>query len=102
MKVYNKLIRDRIPDIMAQNGEQAHFSILNDEDYLRELDKKLTEETAEYQESKELEELADILEVLEAICTARGHSVEELYAVRSKKRAERGGFEKRLFLEYKE
>lgn len=39
MKVYKKLVRDRIPDIMAQNGEQAHFSVLNDEDYLRELDK---------------------------------------------------------------
>lgn len=98
MKVYNKLVRDRIPEVMAKNGEQAHFSVLNDEDYLRELDKKLTEETAEYQESKEFEELADILEVLEAICTARGYSVEELYAVREKKWAERGGFEKRLFL----
>ncbi len=102
MKVYNKLVRDSIPDIMAKNGERAHFSVLNDEDYLRELDKKLAEETAEYQESKELEELADILEVLEAICTARGHSVEELHAVREKKQTERGGFEKRLFLEYKE
>lgn len=102
MKVYNKLVRDGIPDIMAKNGEQAHFSVLNAEDYLRELDKKLTEETAEYQESKGLEELADILEVLEAICTARGYSIEELHAVREKKRAERGGFEKRLLLEYKE
>ena len=60
MKVYNKLVRDRIPDIMAQNGERAHFSVLNDEGYLRELDRNLTEEMAEYQESKELEELADI------------------------------------------
>ena len=102
MKVYNKLVRDRIPYIMSQNGERAHFSVLNDEGYLRELDRKLTEEMAEYQESKELEELADILEVLEAICTARGYSVEELHAVREKKQAERGGFEKRLFLEYKE
>lgn len=102
MKVYNKLVRDRIPDIMAQNGERAHFSVLNDEGYLRELDRKLTEEMAEYQESKELEELADILEVLEAICTARSYSVEELHAVREKKQAERGGFEKRSFLEYKE
>ena len=99
---YNKLVRNRIPDIMTKNGEQAHFSVLNDADYLREPDKELTEETAEYQESKELEELADILEVVEAICAARGHSAEELRALREKKRAERGGFEKRLFLEYKE
>lgn len=102
MKIYNKLVRDRIPEIMAQNGERAHCTTLDDTDYLRELDKKLTEETAEYQESKKLEELADILEVLEAICTARGHSVAELHAVREKKRAERGGFEQRLFLAYKE
>lgn len=100
MKKYNKLVRDYIPEIIENSGHKAKFHILSEKDYIEALDKKLLEEVEEYQADKSLEEMADILEVLYAICNARGYAVEELEAKRSQKNEERGGFEKRLFLEY--
>ena len=92
-----KLVRDKIPQIIEAAGKKPIIHILSEEEYLQELDKKLMEEVAEYQEDKSLEELADILEVLYAICEARGHSVEELMAVKEKKKEDRGGFAERIF-----
>ena len=92
-----KLVRDKIPQIIKADGKTPITRILNEEEYLRELDKKLNEEIAEYQADKSLEEMADVLEVLFAICEARGHSVEELMKVRNKKREKRGGFEQRTY-----
>jgi exonuclease III len=65
---------------------------------VEELDKKLNEEIAEYQADKSIEEMAEVLEVLLAICEARGHSTEELMAVREAKREKRGGFDKKILL----
>ncbi len=95
---YNKLIRDKIPEIIKAHGGQADYAVLSDAEYLAELDRKLNEEVAEYQESKELEELADILEVLHAICEARGYSIDQLHKVKQAKALERGGFAKKLYL----
>ena len=67
MKEYNKLVRDRIPEIMINKGCKPVTRILNDEDYLNELNKKILEEVNEYLESGEVEELADVCEVLYAI-----------------------------------
>ena len=92
-----KLVRDKIPAIILADGKKPMTRILDTEEYLEELDKKLNEEIAEYQADKSLEEMADVLEVLFAICEARGHSVEELMAVRAEKREKRGGFEERIF-----
>ena len=92
-----KLVRDKIPAIILADGKKPITRILNTEEYLEELDKKLNEEIAEYQEDKSIEEMADVLEVLFAICEARGHSVEELMEVRGAKREKRGGFEERIF-----
>lgn len=97
-KTYNKLVRDRIPEIIEANGKTCSYEILTDEEYLILLDAKLNEELAEYQESKSLEELADLLEVLGAVVKARGHSWDELTMLRKKKRADRGGFEKKIML----
>ncbi len=102
MKEYNKLVRDYIPQVIERNGSKAAFHILSQKEYMEELDKKLNEEVKEYQEDKSLEEMADILEVLQAICVARGYTVEELEAKRIEKAAARGGFQKKLFLEYVE
>ncbi|MCH5197320.1 MAG: nucleoside triphosphate pyrophosphohydrolase [Oscillospiraceae bacterium] len=99
---YNKLVRDYIPDIIASNGEKAVIRIMDDEEYIMGLEKKLDEEVAEYHESKEIEELADILEVVYALCKAKGHSTNELIKVYEKKHNERGGFSKRIFLLRKE
>ena len=74
---YHKLVRDRIPEIIEQDGKTCTCSVLDDEDYLKLLDEKLNEELAEYQESKSMEELADLLEVIRAVASARGSSPEE-------------------------
>ena len=92
-----KLVRDKIPQIIIAAGKTPITRILDQEEYLAELDKKLNEEIAEYQADKSIEEMADVLEVLLAICQARGHSVEELMKVREEKREARGGFEQKIF-----
>lgn len=99
---YQKLVRDRIPEIIEKQGERPVVRELDGAEYLACLEEKLQEETAEYLESKEPEELADILEVVYALGEARGHSRAELEAVRERKRQARGGFEKRVFLISKE
>lgn len=97
-KIYNKLVRDRIPEIIEEGGNSAKTKILTDEEYIAELDKKLIEEMNEYLESGSLEELADLTEVIRAVALARGHSLDELEKVRSRKAEKRGGFEKKIFL----
>ena len=92
-----KLVRDRIPEIIRNDGKKPIIEILSNEDYLIELDKKLNEEVAEYQADKSIEEMADILEVLLAVCEARGHSVEELLKVKKAKREKRGGFKDKIY-----
>ena len=94
---HNKLVRDKIPDIIGNSGKKANCRTLGDEEYLAELDKKLNEECAEYQADKSIEEMADVLEVLFAICEGRGHTVEELLQVREAKREKRGGFKDKIY-----
>ena len=97
-KLYNKLVRDRIPEIIEADGKACFTEILSDEQYLEMLDVKLNEELTEYQESKSLEELADLLEVMQAVVQARGWTWEQLEQARQKKAAQRGGFEKKILL----
>ncbi len=99
MKVHNKLVRNKIPEIIEVDGKTCKTRILSDEEYIAALEAKLNEEVAEYQADNSLEEMADVLEVLQAICVARGYSLEELEALRAKKANERGGFAKKIFLE---
>lgn len=99
MPVHNKLVRDKIPEIIKNTGKTAYCHILTEDEYLSELDKKLNEELAEYQADKSLEELADMLEVMYAIVEARGYSLEELENVRVKKAIKGGGFKDKIFLE---
>lgn len=95
---YNKLVRDRIPEIIEASDKSCKTEILSQQDYINMLDAKLNEELTEYQESKSLEELADLLEVMEAVVKARGYTWEELLSIREEKRIQRGGFEKRILL----
>lgn len=97
-KTYNKLVRDKIPEIIESAGKACTTEILSDEEYLKMLDAKLDEECAEYQADKSIEELADIMEVVYAIAKARGCSSEMLESVRKEKAEKRGGFEKKIFL----
>lgn len=98
IKKYNKLVRDRIPEIIESSGEQCKTKTLSGEEYLTMLDIKLNEEIAEYQQDKNIEELADVLEVIRAITAARGYTWEELETIRAKKEGARGGFSKKIFL----
>lgn len=95
---FKKLVRDKIPDMIIKEGYVPKTRVLSDKEYLRELDKKLSEEVREYRQSKELEELADILEVIYAISKARGYTVDDLIKVKNEKQEKRGGFSEKIFL----
>lgn len=84
--VYNKLVRDKIPQIIESSGKKCVTEVLTEVAYLQKLDEKLSEELAEYQENKSLEELADLLEVMAAVVKARGYTWEELERIRARKR----------------
>ena len=97
-KTYNKLVRDRIPEIIEGSGAKCKTKILSDEEYLKMVDAKLDEELAEYHADQNIEELADLLELIRAAALARGYTLEEFEAVRAKKAEKRGGFEKKILL----
>lgn len=99
LKIYNKLVRDKIEEIMISNGAKPITRILSDEEYKKELDKKLLEEVKEYLESGEIEELADIEEVILAILNTKGKTKENLEEIRKNKVLKRGAFHKKMFLE---
>ena len=96
--IYNKLVRDRIPEIIETSGKTCSTTILSDTDFLIMVDAKLDEELAEYHKDQNIEELADLLEVIRAVAVARGYTLEDLERVRAEKAAKRGGFEKRILL----
>ena len=98
MKVYNKLVRDNIPNIIKSNKQNCSTRILNDDEYVVELNKKLVEEVNEYLQSGELEELADIEEVILALVKAKGFSYNQFEEIRKSKASIRGGFDKKIFL----
>ena len=96
--VYNKLVRDKIPEIIEADGKNCAIEVLSDDMYLKMIDEKLDEELAEYHKDQNIEELADLIEVIYAAAIARGYSIEELETIRMKKAENRGGFEKKLLL----
>ena len=99
MKVYNKLVRDNIPDIILKDNELPSTRILSDEEYIKELDRKLMEEVNEYLENDNIEEMVDILEVIRAILDYKGVTYDEIEEKRIKKATKRGGFKEKIYLE---
>ena len=95
---YDKLIRDKIPEIIEAKGNKAIIEILNDENYQKYLDIKLGEELKEYLEDGSVEELADLVEVVYALIDYKGISREDFEKIRAAKVEERGAFKKRLLL----
>lgn len=96
MERYNKLVRDRIPEILDQKGVSYERRVASPEEYKLELIKKLEEEMQEFIEDGSPEELADVIEVVEALKKLPDYvNVEEL---RKKKAEERGSFEQRIIL----
>ncbi|MDV8110624.1 nucleoside triphosphate pyrophosphohydrolase [Bacillus sp. BAU-SS-2023] len=98
MKVYDKLVRDRIPEIIESSGNKCEIEVVNDEIALEYLYKKLSEEVSELLEDKNLDEIADVMEVLFAIGAKYGYSEEDILDRRNDKKDARGGFENNLIL----
>ncbi|MCK8825399.1 nucleoside triphosphate pyrophosphohydrolase [Fuchsiella alkaliacetigena] len=98
MEEYDKLIRDRIPEIIEEAGKDYEVEIMEEQEYRQYLKMKLMEEVKEYNESGEIEELADLLEVIYAILDSEGVSFAELESMRQEKAEQRGSFEKKLKL----
>lgn len=102
MKEYNKLVRDKIPEIMINKGCKPVTKVLGDEEYILELNKKLQEEVKEYLADGDVLELADITEVILAILKYKGVSLDEFESIRLDKVNKRGAFEDKIYLEYEE
>ena len=100
--MYQKLVRDKIPEIIKSNGQNPITRILSDEEYKFELEKKLNEE---YQEvlnatgENRLEELADMLEVMIYLAKIEGKDLQDIIEICRKKHDKRGGFEEKIYLE---
>ncbi|OGZ43731.1 MAG: hypothetical protein A2719_01430 [Candidatus Ryanbacteria bacterium RIFCSPHIGHO2_01_FULL_45_22] len=102
MRIFKKLIRDNIPEIMAKKGTPVRTRVLSDDtEFIAALENKLLEEVQELRnkENPALVQIAYMEEILEALTKAYGISIEDITAERKRKKEERGGFEKRLFLE---
>jgi len=97
-KVYNKLVRDRIPAIIAESGLTPQTRVLDEEEYAEKLVQKLQEEVTEYLQDNNSEELADILEIIYALATLHNCSPDQLENLRKEKAEKRGGFEEKVFL----
>ena len=98
MKEYNKLVRDKIPEIIRADGKQCEIRVAEGKEKYELLEKKLMEEVNEFLEDKNLEELADVMEVLFGLAREIGYSEEDLIRKREEKRRERGGFEDGIVL----
>ncbi|MGI5441437.1 nucleoside triphosphate pyrophosphohydrolase [Streptomyces shenzhenensis] len=96
---YGKLVRDRIPQIIREDGAEPVTYVAGPEDYRSRLRDKLGEEVAEFLEAddaKAPEELADVLEVVHALAADLGVDAGQLEKIREAKASERGGFAERI------
>lgn len=102
-KIYNKLVRDNIPDICRSNGEEPFTRVLTDEEFWKYLLEKDQEELREVEAAESLEErkkeLGDKLEIIRAMAEFSGYSLDDILEEADKKKQKNGGFEKRLLLE---
>jgi predicted house-cleaning noncanonical NTP pyrophosphatase (MazG superfamily) len=96
--IYNKAIRDKIPEIIRNSGKECEVKTISDTEFLFALEKKLHEEIAEYDESKSVEELVDLLEVIYRIAELHKVDANKVELMRKQKNEERGKFSKNLYL----
>ena len=98
---YNKLVRDKIPEnIDSKPGSKSKYRILNDNEYLIELNKKVLEEANEFIEDNSIEELGDLMEVINAIMKLKGYKMDEVDEVMKVKSNKKGAFNDKIYLEY--
>ena len=101
-KIYNKLVRDNIPSIIENDNEIPYIRILSDDEFIIELKKKVLEEAQEVFEASDEElmgELADVYELLCELANTNGKTIEDIQNLALEKKAKRGGFSKKIFLE---
>lgn len=101
-RVYNKLVRDKIPNIIEEKGETPVIKVLDENDYKKELEKKLYEEYKEVIEANgddRIEELADMLEVIKALASLENKNLNDIIDIADKKNKKRGAFDEKIFLE---
>ncbi len=96
---YNKLVRDKIPEIIKKKGEKCKTHIANAKEYWGKLKEKLQEEIKEFGGNETVEEMADILEIIDAMCSYKKFSKRKLESVKKQKAKERGRFKKKIILE---
>lgn len=101
MKIFRKLIRDNMPEIMEKEGRKLNVRILNDDkEYNDALLNKLIEETQEMRQGENpKKQIAYFCEIIDALIALHGITREEIAVEKKRAKDERGGFEKRLFLE---
>lgn len=103
-RIYNKLVRDNVPEIIRQDKAKPKTRILEQEEYLKALFKKLAEEAKEAAEAGAdkqalMKEIGDVYEVIDAIIDDCGLDKAEIMKLKSERKVERGGFSKKIFLE---
>lgn len=102
-KIYNKLVRDNIPEIIRGNGEVPICHVLSDTEYWNSLLRKDEEELIEVKEANSVEErkkeLADKLELIRAMAEFNGFTLDDIIKEAETKASKNGAFQKRLFLE---
>lgn len=99
MKVYNRLVRDKIPEIMLKDHTLPITRVMEQDEYIEELNKKLTNEVNKYLETNNIEEMVDVLEVIRAIIEAKNTTYEEIEDKRDKKAQKKGTFKEKIYLE---
>ena len=95
---YNKLVGDKIVENIKNSGRNPSYRIMDNEEYLKELNKKLLEEAHEFVEENSIEELADVFEVIESIIKIKNINIEEVRKYQQIKKEKNGGFDKKIYL----
>jgi predicted house-cleaning noncanonical NTP pyrophosphatase (MazG superfamily) len=99
---YNKLIRDRIPEIIKADGWKPKIRVLKNSEFFNAVKKKLQEEAGELMKAKSkkeiLNEIIDIQELLDVLIHEIGVTKKQSKKMQDRKKKERGGFKKRVFL----
>lgn len=100
--IYNKLVRDRIPEIIENDHKTCVTRTLNDEEYLKCLKSKLLEECHEVIDAEGEDIKKEIADVLEALENTLHIDHQEVLSIKQKKAHSNGAFDKKIYLEYVE
>ena len=97
--IYNKLVRDKIPQRISKvEGKKANYKILNEKQYMDELNKKVIEEAHEFIEENSVEELGDLMEVISTIMKIKNITTKDVRKAMEEKRDKKGGFNNKIYL----